>query len=68
MAERPSDDFVPAIFWRVLAVALTVLLACWVAGIWWYGHLSTTDLIGSLVCAGLVSYLVHLWIACARNR
>ena len=68
MADRPSDEFVPEVFWRVLAIALTVLGGCWAVAIWQYSRLSTTDLVGSLVCAGLVSYLVHLWVVAARHR
>ena len=62
-------EFVPRVFFKVLAVTLGVLLAGWVGAIWLYGRLSTVDVVGSLICVPILAYLVHLWIvyACERN-
>lgn len=61
-------EFVPGVFFRVLAATLTVVLLGWVGAVWLYGSLATRDIIGSLICAPIFAYMVHLWIVYARDR
>ncbi len=60
-------DFVPSVFFKVLAATLTAVLLGWVAAIWIYGSLETRDIIGSLICVPIFSYMVHLWIVYSRE-
>ncbi|MFH1418381.1 MAG: hypothetical protein ABII12_08875 [Planctomycetota bacterium] len=60
-------DFVPSVFFKVLAATLTVVLLGWVAAIWMFGSLATRDIIGSLICVPIFAYMVHLWIVYARD-
>lgn len=61
-------EFVPAVFFKVLAGTLVVLLVGWAGAIWLTGSLATRDIIGSLICVPIVAYMVHLWIVYARER
>jgi hypothetical protein len=65
--DEPRFEFAPDLFLRVLAVTLGLLCVGWVGAIWLYGRLSTVDMVGSLICAPIVAYLVHVWIAHARK-
>ena len=60
-------DFVPSLFFKVLAATITVVLLGWVAAIWIFGSLATRDIIGSLICVPIFAYMVHLWIVYARD-
>ncbi len=55
-------DFVPAVFWKVLAATLTVVMLGWIGAIWIYGELKTVDIVGSLISAPIFAYMVHLWV------
>ena len=61
-------DFVPSVFFKVLAATLAVVLLGWAGAIWLYGELSGTDIAGSLICTPIFAYMVHLWIVYARDR
>ena len=61
-------DFVPAVFWKVLAATLTLVMLGWIGAIWIFGELKTVDIVGSLISAPILAYLVHLWIVYARER
>ncbi len=61
-------EFVPAVFWKVLAATLTVVMLGWIGAIWIFGELKTVDIVGSLISAPIFAYLVHLWIIYARER
>ncbi len=61
-------DFVPAVFWKVLAATLTVVMLGWVGAIWMFDELKTVDIVGSLISASIFAYMVHLWIIYARER
>lgn len=58
----------PRVFLKVLAATLGLLCLGWAGAIWRYGRLSTTDMVGSLICVPIFAYLVHLWIVYARQR
>ena len=60
-------DFVPAVFFKVLAITLTAVLLGWIGAIWFYGELKTVDIVGSLISAPIFAYMVHLWIVYARE-
>jgi hypothetical protein len=61
-------DFVPSVFFKVLAVTVGLMLLGWAAAAWLYGELTRPDIIGSLISALILAYLVHLWIVYARDR
>ncbi|GJM26768.1 MAG: hypothetical protein DHS20C16_31830 [Phycisphaerae bacterium] len=63
----PRLDFAPSVFYRVLAATLTLILVGWVVSLFVYGELATRDIVGSLICAPIFAYLVHLWIIYARE-
>ncbi len=54
--------FVPAVFAKVLAIVLTLVLIGFVASYLYYGELTTVDIVGSLISALIFSYMVHLWL------
>ncbi len=60
-------EFVPSVFVRVLAATLWLLLLGWLGSIWHYGEMTPVDMAGSLICAPIFAYLVHLWIVYARD-
>ncbi len=55
--------FVPALFAKVLAVTMAVVLAGLVGISLLLGPMTRVDLVGTLICTPLVAYLVHLWLA-----
>ncbi len=61
-------EFVPAVFWKVLAATLTAVMLGWIGAIWFYGELKTVDICGSLISAPIFAYMVHLWIIYGRER
>ena len=65
--QEPLLDFDPGVFWRVLAASLVVVLAGWAVAYHLFGRLKTVDICGSLFCAPLFAYLVHLWIIYNRD-
>ncbi len=68
MNKNALFDFVPAVFFRVLAATLGVVFLGWAGSLWLYGELTRVDAIGSLFSALIFSYMVHLWIIYARAR
>jgi len=54
--------FVPAVFAKVLAATLTVVGVGLAIALLYNGNLAWRDIIGSLVSAPLLAYLIHLWI------
>jgi len=61
-------EFVPDVFFKVLAATLAFILLGWVGTVWLHGSLATRDIVGSLICAPIFSYMVHLWIVYARDQ
>ncbi len=61
-------DFVPSVFFKVLAATLGVVLLAWAGSMWIYGELTRVDIAGSLICTPIFAYMVHLWIVYARDR
>ena len=61
-------EFVPRVFFKVLAATLRLLCVGWAGAIWLYDRLSTVDMVGSVICVPILAYLVHLWIVYARER
>ena len=66
--KRPAFEFVPRVFFKVLAATLALVLLGWAVAGWLYGRLPVRDIIGSLICAMILAYTVHLWIVYARDR
>ncbi len=60
-------EFVPAVFWKVLAATLTVVMLGWIGAMWIFGELKTVDIVGSLISAPIFAYMVHLWIIYGRE-
>lgn len=54
--------FVPAVFGKVLAIVLTLVLIGFVVSYLYYGELTGVDIAGSLISALIFSYMVHLWL------
>ena len=54
--------FVPALFAKVLAVTMAVVLAGLVGVSLLFGPMTRVDLAGTLICTPIVAYLVHLWL------
>ncbi len=61
-------EFVPAVFWKVLAATLTAVMLGWIGAIWFFGELKTVDIVGSLISTPILAYLVHLWIVYGKNE
>jgi hypothetical protein len=61
-------EFVPGVFFKVLAVTIGLLCLGWAGAIWQCGRISTVDMVGSVICVPIAAYLVHLWIVYARQR
>lgn len=61
-------EFVPAVFFKVLAVTLTIVVTGWLGSIGFYGVLAFRDIVGSLICAPIFAYLVHLWIVYSKQQ
>ncbi len=55
------------IFLKVLTLALVLVCIGFVSAIWYFGSIAPRDIIGTLISAGITTYLVHLWIASAKN-
>jgi len=59
--------FVPGVFFKVLAVVLSVVAVGLVITMLVSGGLETRDIVGSLICAPLLAYLVHLWLTMGKD-
>ena len=54
--------FIPSLFSKVLAVILAIAIAGILISVMIYGHITKLDLGGTLICAVIVAYIVHIWI------
>ncbi len=67
MMNNQLFDFVPSVFYKVLVITLGVVVVGWAGAFLIYGELTRVDMIGSLICVPIFSYMVHLWIVYARE-
>ncbi len=67
MMNKPLFDFEPSVFYRVLAATLVLVFLGWAGALLIYGTLTRVDMVGSLICVPIFSYMVHLWIVYARE-
>ena len=73
LSERPAMndplfEFVPSVFFRVLTVALALVAVGFAISIRVYHSIAVRDVIGTLICVPIATYLVHLWIVHGRER
>jgi hypothetical protein len=54
--------FIPSLFSKVIAVILALTIVGLLAVILIAGHITALDLGGTLICAVIIAYIVHLWI------
>jgi len=54
--------FIPSVFSKVLGVVLLIAIIGLAAVGLFHGSISTLDIGGTLVCAVIVAYIVHLWV------
>ena len=66
--KAPILDFVPDVFFKVLAVTLGLTIVGWAGALWICRELSGVDIAGSLISALIFSYMVHLWIVYGRDH
>ncbi len=59
--------FIPSLFSKVLAVILAVSICGIFVSILIYGHITKLDLGGTLICAVIIAYIIHLWIYYGRG-
>jgi len=59
--------FVPSVFVKVLAATLTAVSAGLAIALFYNGELAWRDIVGSLVSAPLLAYLIHLWITMDKD-
>lgn len=64
---RQYLPFVPVVFFKVLAVTLTVVFIGYVLSFVVTGEITTVDIVGSLISAPLFAYLVHLWLTIGKE-
>ncbi len=50
------------LFTKVAALVLTVVLVGFVASYLYFGELTRTDIIGTLISASIGTYMIHLWL------
>ena len=62
-----STLFAFPLYIKVLAVMLTVAAVGFAVATWWLGSVSMVDVCGTLTCAVISAYLVHLWILSKRE-
>ncbi len=55
-------DFEFNLFMKVFIVVLALVAIGFTIVIQVYGTISATDITGTLICAPLAAYLVHLWL------
>ncbi len=60
-------EFVPSVFFKMLAVLLTVVLLGWVGAIRLHGFLARRDIVGSLICASGFAYVVTCGLCTQGN-
>lgn len=54
--------FVGRIYWKIFAIVFILLGIGWAVTIWIYESITRTDMVGSVISALLLTYLVHLWL------
>ncbi len=59
--------FIPHVFFKVLAVTMTLVLIGYVISFAVYGEITNVDIVGSLISAPLFAYLVHLWLTIGKD-
>jgi hypothetical protein len=59
--------FVPNVFFKVLAVTMTLVLVGYVIAFIIYGEITNVDIVGSLITAPIFAYLIHLWITMGKD-
>ena len=64
---KPKLPFVPAVFLKVFAVVLTLVLIGFVVTLLVNGEIESQDIVGALVAAPLLAYLIHLWITMGKD-
>jgi hypothetical protein len=55
--------FIPAMFLKVFAVILALVLVSFVLISTLHEPIGMVDIVGTLICAPIVAYLIHLWLA-----
>jgi|CXWL01.1.fsa_nt_gi hypothetical protein len=60
--------FYPGVFGKTLVVTLSIAIVGSAVALRVYGELALRDIIGSTITAALGAYLVHLWIALAKEQ
>ena len=64
---RPNLPWVPSVFAKVLAVVLTLVVVGFALALAINGRLEPQDIVGALLSAPLLAYLVHLWITMGKD-
>lgn len=64
---RSNLPWVPSVFTKVLAVVLTLVLIGFSLALYINGRLESQDIVGALISAPLLAYLVHLWITMGED-
>ncbi len=59
---KPPPVFITGIFIRALAWCLIIATAALFGVILIYGQVTTLDMIGTLISAAIVAYIIHLWL------
>ena len=59
--------FIPSLFSKVFGCILLIAIAGIVGVILIFGSITGLDLGGTLICAAIVAYIVHLWIYYGRE-
>ena len=54
--------FIPSLFSKVMACTLVLAAAIILAVALISGSITALDLAGTLICAVIIAYIVHLWI------
>ena len=62
-----EPTFIPSLFSKVLAVILVIAIAGLFGAVLIYGFVTKLDLGGTLICAVIIAYIVHLWIYYGRK-
>jgi len=55
--------FMPRLFLKVFGVILALVLVSFVFISTLHEPIGMVDIIGTLICAPIVAYLIHLWLA-----
>ena len=64
---KPNIPWVPTVFAKVFAAVLTLVVLGLAIALAVNGELEVRDIVGSLVCAPLLAYLIHLWITMDKD-